>query len=73
MGDFVNAIPCEKDTFRLTILTLTAIEFAPVDILKILLEPPFFTMNNIQTPPLSSGGWGTPSCRFRIGSSIRRN
>ncbi len=54
-GDFGNAIQFEKDKSGLTILTLTAIEYAPTDDFEILLEPFFYEEQHPKTGPIVRG------------------
>jgi hypothetical protein len=54
-GTFGNAVQFERDKDGLTILTLTALEYAPTDDLEILFEPFFYEEQHPKGGPVVSG------------------
>jgi hypothetical protein len=54
-GTFGNAVQFERDKDGLTILTLTALEYAPTDDLEILFEPFFYEQQRPKAGPRVSG------------------
>jgi hypothetical protein len=54
-GTFGNAVQFERDKDGLTILTLTALEYAPTDDVEILFEPFFYEEQHPKGGPVVSG------------------